>query len=63
MDTRKRALLRPGAPERPPPETDGGDEHRAALLKSLKEKIRAGTYRADIRDIALQLTCALDPKL
>jgi anti-sigma28 factor (negative regulator of flagellin synthesis) len=63
MDTRKRTQERPGAPERPPSERDGGDERRAALLRSLKEKIRAGTYKADIKEIALQLTYALDPKL
>ncbi|MGE4552739.1 MAG: hypothetical protein AB7D57_06480 [Desulfovibrionaceae bacterium] len=33
---------------------------RGVYLERLKAEIRAGTYRADIRDIALQLARAMD---
>ncbi|SKA85484.1 Anti-sigma-28 factor, FlgM [Paucidesulfovibrio gracilis DSM 16080] len=34
---------------------------RAEKLRRLKEQIRAGTYCADIKDIAMQLAAAMDP--
>lgn len=42
------------------PETE--DERRTRLQK-LKEQIRAGTYRPDMADIALQLTSMMNPTL
>lgn len=37
------------------------EERRAEKLYRLKEQIRAGTYQADIKDIAMQLAAAMEP--
>ncbi|MEF2144340.1 MAG: flagellar biosynthesis anti-sigma factor FlgM [Desulfovibrionaceae bacterium] len=36
-------------------------EDRTDKLRRLKEQIRTGTYKADIKDIALQLAAAMEP--
>ncbi|MDD4732389.1 MAG: flagellar biosynthesis anti-sigma factor FlgM [Desulfovibrio sp.] len=41
--------------------TAENDPERAEKLRRLKEQIRAGTYQADIKDIAMQLAAAMDP--
>ncbi|WP_022662189.1 flagellar biosynthesis anti-sigma factor FlgM [Paucidesulfovibrio longus] len=42
---------------------ESGQENlrREDKLRRLKEEIRAGTYKADIKDIAMQLAAAMDP--
>lgn len=34
---------------------------RSDRIRMLKAEIKAGTYRADIKDIAMQLAAAMDP--
>ena len=36
-------------------------DERMARIKTLKAQIKAGTYKADIKDIAMQLAAAMDP--
>ncbi|MBU1248357.1 MAG: flagellar biosynthesis anti-sigma factor FlgM [Proteobacteria bacterium] len=36
-------------------------QERAERVQLLKAQIKAGTYRADIKDIAMQLAAAMDP--
>lgn len=36
-------------------------DDRADRVQLLKAQIKAGTYRADIKDIAMQLAAAMDP--
>ena len=48
-------------PERPEPDrARPGEGQRGIYLERLKAEIRAGTYQADIRDIAMQLARAMD---
>lgn len=47
--------------ERGGPCGHGESAGRAEKLRRLKEQIRAGTYRADIKDIAMQLAAAMEP--
>ena len=41
----------------------GEDDERARKIARLKEEVRSGAYRADIRDIARLLTSCMDPTL
>ncbi|WP_419785861.1 flagellar biosynthesis anti-sigma factor FlgM [Pseudodesulfovibrio sp.] len=41
----------------------GEAEDRALKIARLKDEVRAGSYRADIKDIARLLTSAMDPTL
>ncbi|MDD3313871.1 flagellar biosynthesis anti-sigma factor FlgM [Pseudodesulfovibrio sp.] len=41
----------------------GEDEERARKIARLREEVRTGVYRADVRDIARLLTSAMDPTL
>ncbi len=36
-------------------------QERAQRVLQLKAQIKSGTYRADIKDIAMQLAAAMDP--
>lgn len=40
---------------------DTESRERAERVRLLKAQIKAGTYRADIKDIAMQLAAAMDP--
>lgn len=44
-------------------QTERDLRERKDKLRELKERVRKGTYQADLKDIAEQLTTALDPKL
>ena len=57
--------MKPGR-ERPEGPTQSGrsgacDQGHAARLARLKSEIRAGTYRADLKEIAKQLARAMEP--
>jgi anti-sigma28 factor (negative regulator of flagellin synthesis) len=38
-----------------------GAESRLDRIQLLKAQIKAGTYQADVKDIAMQLAAAMDP--
>ena len=48
-------------PLRQEPRGGGCDSDQAERLARLKSEIKAGTYRADLKDIAKQLARAMEP--
>lgn len=59
-DTRRYADAGYPGVESTAPEEEHNAE-RAERVRRLKAQIKAGTYRADIKDIAMQLAAAMDP--
>lgn len=45
----------------PIPAEEVEERGRTERIRLLKAQIKAGTYRADIKDIAMQLAAAMDP--